>query len=147
MKKQVLIVGGGEVGGSLAGLLLDWGHSTVLLELREDAVALWQGRLPGARVLQGDGTDPEALEAAGIRETDILAAVTRSDQVNLTVASLARFEFEVGRTVARVNVPRHAWMFTSGMGVDVALNQAEVLAHLIVEEAGGGSSAQSDELT
>ena len=38
------------------------------------------------------------------------------------------------RTLARVHTPKHAWMFTPAMGVDVALNQADVLAHLIAEE-------------
>jgi len=135
MTKKVLIVGGGEVGGHLAGLLLEWGHRPVLLELRSDAVASLRSSLAGAKVVQGDGTDPEALEAADIRWADILAAVTGSDQVNLTVASLARFQFRVGRILARVNGPRHAWMFTPEMGVDVALNQAEMLAHMIVEQA------------
>jgi trk system potassium uptake protein TrkA len=36
--------------------------------------------------------------------------------------------------MARVHTPKHTWMFTPAMGVDVALNQADVLAHLIAEE-------------
>jgi trk system potassium uptake protein TrkA len=54
--------------------------------------------------------------------------------VNLVVTSLARFEFQVPRTIARINNPKNAWMFTPDMGVDVALNQAELMAHLIAEE-------------
>jgi trk system potassium uptake protein TrkA len=54
--------------------------------------------------------------------------------VNLVVTSLARFEFGVPRTIARVNRPHNAWLFTEAMGVDVALNQADLMAHLIVEE-------------
>jgi trk system potassium uptake protein TrkA len=50
------------------------------------------------------------------------------------VTSLACFGFQVPRTLARVHTPKHAWMFTPAMGVDVALNQADVLAHLIAEE-------------
>ena len=38
------------------------------------------------------------------------------------------------RTIARVKNPKNAWMFTPEMGVDVALNQADLLGHLIVEE-------------
>ena len=47
------------------------------------------------------------------------------------ITNLARFVFHVPRTLARVHTPKHAWMFTPAMGVDVALNQADVLAHLI----------------
>ena len=134
MSKTIVIVGGGEVGHHLAGLLLSWGHHPTLVEQRPAVVQRLKTR-GGAPVVEGDGTDPEILERAGIRSADILAAVTGSDAVNLTVASLARFQFVVGRTLARVNVPRHAWMFTSELGVDVALNQAEGLAHLIVEKS------------
>jgi trk system potassium uptake protein TrkA len=64
----------------------------------------------------------------------VVAAVTGSDETNLTVASLARFEFRVPRVIARVNDPRNAWLFTAEMGVDVYLNQADLIAHLIAEE-------------
>jgi trk system potassium uptake protein TrkA len=85
-------------------------------------------------VTVGDGTDPAVLEAAGVRQAHVVAAVTGSDATNLVITNLARFVFHVPRTLARVHTPKHAWMFTPAMGVDVALNQADVLAHLIAEE-------------
>jgi trk system potassium uptake protein TrkA len=84
--------------------------------------------------VQGNGTDPIVLEAAGIRQADVVAAVSRADETNLVITSLARFEFNVPRTIARVNNPKNAWLFTPEMGVDVALNQADLMAHLIAEE-------------
>jgi trk system potassium uptake protein TrkA len=63
-----------------------------------------------------------------------VAAVTRADETNLVITSLARFEFNVPRTIARVNNPKNVWLFTPEMGVDVALNQADLMAHLIAEE-------------
>jgi len=76
----------------------------------------------------------EILEAVGIHQVDVLAAVTGADEDNLVATSLARFEFNVPRTIARINNPKNAWMFTSEMGVDVALNQADLMGHLIAEE-------------
>ena len=73
----------------------------------------------------GSGTDPVVLETSGIHQMDVVAAVTGKDEVNLVAASLARFEFNVPRVIARVNNPKNAWMFTDDMGVDAALNQAE----------------------
>jgi trk system potassium uptake protein TrkA len=84
-------------------------------------------------VTVGNGTDPAVLEAAGIRQAHVVAAVTGTDATNLVITNLARFVFHVPRTLARVHTPKHAWMFTPAMGVDVALNQADVLAHLIAE--------------
>jgi trk system potassium uptake protein TrkA len=93
-----------------------------------------QQDLPAEVVVIGNGTDPNLLEAAGIRQAQVVAAVTDEDETNLVVASLARFEFGIPRTIVRVNNPRNAWLFTPEMGVDVALNQADLMAHLIAEE-------------
>jgi len=60
--------------------------------------------------------------------------VTGSDETNLVITSLGRFEFDVPRVIARINNPKNAWLFTPEMGVDVALNQSEILASLTAEE-------------
>jgi len=64
--------------------------------------------------------------------------VTGRDETNLVVTNLSRFEFNVPRTIARVNNPKNDWMFTEDMGVDVALNQADLMVHLILEEMSMG---------
>lgn len=131
---NVMIVGGGKVGAELARLLLAGGHMIRLLEPRPEVRTRLQHELPAQTIVGGSGTDPRVLEAAGIRTTDVVAAVTGADEVNLVVASLARFEFGVRRTIGRVNNPKNAWLFTTEMGVDVALNQAELISHLIVDD-------------
>jgi trk system potassium uptake protein len=74
------------------------------------------------------------LEAAAIRQAALVAALTGADETNLVVTSLARFEFGVPRTIARVNNPKNAWLFTVEMGVDVALDQADLIAGMIMKE-------------
>ena len=74
------------------------------------------------------------LEKAGIQKAQVLAAVTGSDETNLVITSLGRFEFNVQRVIARINNSKNAWLFTPEMGVDVSLNQAEILARLTAEE-------------
>lgn len=134
----VIIVGGGKVGAHLATLLLGGGETVRLIEERRDEIPHLQRDLPLEAVQHGSGTDPLVLEAAGIRQANVVAAVTGSDEINLVVANLARFEFGVKRVITRVNDPKNAWMFTPRMGVDVALNQADLLAHLIAEEMSVG---------
>jgi trk system potassium uptake protein TrkA len=132
--KRVLVVGGGKVGTYLASLLLADGHSVTVIEGRSEEFPRLQQYLPAKVHVEGNGTDPLVLEAAGIRQADVVAAVSRADETNLVITSLARFEFNVPRTIARVNNPKNAWLFTPEMGVDVALNQADLMAHLIAEE-------------
>jgi len=130
----VVIVGGGRVGSALAMLLLAAGHRVTVVEERREVLERLRSELPADAIVPGSGTDPALLDDAGIRQAQVVAAVTGADEVNLVVTSLARAEFGVPRTIARVNHPRNAWLFTPEMGVDVAVNQADLIAHLIAEE-------------
>jgi trk system potassium uptake protein TrkA len=130
----VIVVGGGRTGSHLAGLLLAGGHTVRVVEDRPDVVELLRRELPAEVVVPGDGADPDVLERAGVRGAAVVAAVTGEDEDNLVVATLARFEFSVRRVIARINNPRNAWRYTSEMGVDAALDQADLMAKLIAEE-------------
>jgi trk system potassium uptake protein len=130
----VIIVGGGNTGSYLAKLLLDAGHTVRVVEERPLVLEKMVGEIPTESILVGDGSSPQVLEAAGVLKANVLAAVTGSDETNLVVTSLARFEFNVPRVIARLNNPKNVWLFTPEMGVDVALNQADILARLVAEE-------------
>ncbi len=130
----VMIVGGGKVGSYLAELLIADGHRVRVLESRPEVVEKLKHELPEEIIVYGDGADPKVLDAAGIRSANVVAAVTGDDEDNLVVSTLARFEFDVPRIIARVNSPKNVWLFTPQMGVDVALNQADLMARLIAEE-------------
>ena len=130
----VIIVGGGNTGSHLAKILLDGQHTVRVIEERPTLLEKLGTELPSEIIITGDGSAPTVLEKAGIDKALVLAAVTGSDETNLVITSLARFEFNVPRIIARVNNPKNAWLFTKEMGVDVALNQADILAHLVAEE-------------
>ena len=130
---KVMIIGGGKVGTYLANYLLSEGHDVRLIELRPEEKPRILLDVPEKAIYLGNGTDPDVLEAAGIRKMDVIAAVTGQDEVNLVATSLARFEFMVPRTIARTNHPKNAWMFTDVMGVDSAVNQADLIAALIAQ--------------
>jgi trk system potassium uptake protein len=130
----VIIVGGGNTGSYLATILLEAGHSVKVIEERPAVLERMKNEISSKVIIEGDGSSPQVLEAAGIGKAQVLAAVTGNDETNLVVTSLARFEFNVPRVIARLNNPKNAWLFTPEMGVDVALNQADILARLVAEE-------------
>lgn len=130
----VLIVGGGKVGSHLASLLLEQGHRVRVVDNRERVIERLREELPADSLAVSDGSDPEVLDAQKAGEADVLAAVTGDDEANLVITTLGRQEYRIPRTIARVNNPKNAWLFTPEMGVDVALNQADLIAHLIAEE-------------
>lgn len=135
---NVMIIGGGKVGEYLTEHLIGFGHRVKLIEVDRGDYKHLQETFSKDVVTLGNGTDPEVLEANGIRTMQVVAAVTGLDETNLVVSSLARYEFEVPRIIARVNHPKNAWMFTGEMGVDVALNQADLIATMIAEEMSVG---------
>lgn len=130
----VIVVGGGNTGSHLARLLLDAGHKVKVIEQRPIPLEKLRKEIPIDSIMVGDGSSPLTLEQADVSSAHALAAMTGADDTNLVVTSLARFEFNVPRVIARINNPKNAWLFTADMGVDIALNQADVLAHLIEEE-------------
>lgn len=131
---KVVVIGGGQVGSYLANLLLSNGHEVKIIEHREKVFAKLENELPKEVLLFGNGSDPVVLEKAGIEDAQVVAAVTGADEVNLVVSTLAKMEFAVPRVVARVNNPKNAWLFNSSMGVDVGVNQADLMGHFVVEE-------------
>ncbi len=130
----VIIAGGGRTGAQLATMLVQADHRVHLVEERQDVLDRIHQELPTEVIYQGDPTDPKMLENAGIREADVLAACTTSDADNLVLCFLAGEIYGIRRTIARINNPRSAWFFDKKFHVDVALNQADLMAKLIAEE-------------
>jgi trk system potassium uptake protein TrkA len=130
----VLIAGGGRTAAQLATLLLQQDHHVRLVEHRDVRLCHLHRELPTEVIYEGDATDPQVMEQAGIRKADVLAACTPDDAENLVLCFVGRTRFGVPRTIAQINNPRNAWLFDGTFHVDVALNQSEILASLIEEE-------------
>ena len=130
---NVIIVGGGFTGVYLAKLLIENHCSVKVLENRAKVFEKLQQDLSTEYIVNGSGTDPDMLESVGISAADVFVSVTDEDEVNLVASTIAKFEFGVPRVIARVNNPKNAWMFNASMGVDNGINQADLMAHLIIE--------------
>lgn len=130
----VIVIGGGNTGSQLAKFLLEAGHTVRVIDERPAVLEKLGTEIPQEMILDGDGSSPTILEKAGIQKAQVLAAVTGSDETNLVITSLGKFEFKVPRVIARINNSKNAWLFTPDMGVDVSLNQAEILSKLTAEE-------------
>lgn len=130
----VIIVGGGRTGTQLASVLLAQNCQVRLIEHRRDLLARLHRELPTEVIYEGMATDPATLEQAGVRQAQVMAACTTNDAENLALCFIARSRYGVNRTIARINNPRHAWLYDQKFHVDVALNQADLMARLIAEE-------------
>ncbi len=134
----VIIAGAGRVGAQLAKMLLNQDYDVRLIDNRKEILARVHKELPTEMIFEGDPIDPIILEKAGINEAQVTAACTTSDETNLAFCYYVREKYHVNRTIARVNNPKNAWLFDQKFHVDVALNQADILARLIEEEMSMG---------
>jgi len=130
----IIIVGGGKVGYHLAKALAANHHTIALIEEDMKTCKEIAEELENVLVVHGDGCDLKNLEEAGIRRTDVLAAVTGEDEDNLIICQLGKEYFQVPRTVARVNNPKNEATFNE-LGVDVPVNSTSIIARIIEEEA------------
>ena len=133
---RVVIAGAGSVGRSIARELLRNGHHVLLVDRDADGERVQ--KVPDAAWLQADACEIEALSEAGLAECDVVVAATGDDKVNLVLSLLAKTEFGVPRTVARVNNPKNEWMFDESWGVDVAVSTPRLMTALVEEAVSVG---------
>ncbi len=134
----VIIAGGGRTGAQLARSLISGDHTVHVIDYRKDVLARIHKELPTEVIFPGNPMDCLVLEQAGIKNANVFAATTTSDEENLALCFMAREKYGVKRTIARVNNPRNAWLFDAKFHVDVAVNHADILSRLIEEEMSMG---------
>ncbi len=128
---RVAIAGAGAVGRSVAQELLDNGHQILLID--KDPKAIKSEMVPDAEWLLADACEMSSLEEAELGRCDVVIAATGDDKANLVVSLLAKTEYAVPRTVARVNHPSNEWMFNEAWGVDVLVSTPRLMSALVEE--------------
>jgi trk system potassium uptake protein TrkA len=107
---KIVIVGCGRIGSKLAHDLSLSGHHVTVIDTNPAAFERLGPGFKGEKIT-GVGFDRDVLVRAGIERADAFAAVTSSDEANITVARLARQMFRVPRVVARVYEPGKAKIY------------------------------------
>ncbi len=98
---KVVIVGAGEVGFHIASRLALEKKDVVVVDKDPVAIRRISDNID-AQVLVGSGSSPVVLEEAGLREAEILLAVTDSDEVNLVACLAANIISPATRKLARI---------------------------------------------
>jgi len=133
---RIVIAGAGSVGRSIARELLGNGHEVLLVDKEPSAIRV--ASVPDAQWLLADACEIASLAEAGLAECDVVVAASGDDKVNLVVSLLAKTEYGVPRTVARVNNPKNEWMFDEAWGVDVAVSTPRLMTALVEEAVSVG---------
>jgi trk system potassium uptake protein TrkA len=85
---KIIIVGAGEVGFHIANRLASENKDVVVIDANPEVLKRLSGSIDVQTVI-GSGSSPAILEEAGIREAEIMLAVTDSDEVNLVACLMA----------------------------------------------------------
>jgi trk system potassium uptake protein TrkA len=101
---KVLIVGAGKVGFHIASHLVRENKDVVIIDKDPAAIRYVSDNID-VQVVNGLGSSPVILEEAGIKEAEILLAVTDSDEINLVACLVANLISPSTKKIARI---RHA---------------------------------------
>ena len=104
---NIVIVGAGRVGQTLAEKLARDGHDVSLIEGDSTKVRALSETLD-VKLLEGNGATAPVLRRAGIEKANLVVAVTDHDEANMVVGLLASFAFDVPRIVVRLREADHA---------------------------------------
>ena len=129
---NIVIIGGGKVGYYLAKTLLSFHHKISIIELKRDTCEKLADEL-NIPVFHGDATKIDILKNAETSKADIVIAVTGQDEENLLACQLAKNNFRVRKTIARVNNPKNTNVFLK-LGVDIPVSSTAVIADMIEQE-------------
>ena len=128
----MIIGGGGDIGYYLTKSLLNQGHEVLLLEKGSARYQALNEEL-GPAVVRGDACEARTMEEVGASRADVIIAVTGDDEDNLVICQMAKKRYKVGRTIARVNNPKHAEIFQK-LGIDLTVSPTQAILALIEVE-------------
>ena len=98
---KILILGAGQVGSTVAESLVSEANDITVVDSDGVKLQQLQDRLD-LRTLTGNASHPSVLEQAGIADSDMLLAVTQSDEVNMLACKIAASLYNTPTRIARI---------------------------------------------
>jgi trk system potassium uptake protein TrkA len=132
---KILILGAGQVGRTAAShLSREPANEVTVVDTNEELLRDVQDRLD-VRAVAGHAAHPSVLEAAGIADTEVLVALTSSDEVNIVACQIAHALYRTPTKIARIRSSEYTareQLFTEGaLAVDVWINPEQLVTEHI----------------
>ncbi len=129
---KIIIIGAGKVGYSLAESLSKSNYDVIIIDKNYAALSKAEENLE-VLCIRGSGVSTSILMEAGIDTTDLLIAVTSSDEVNM-VCCLTAKKLGVKHTIARIRDPEYAKelsLLKEELDLDLIINPEQAAAEEI----------------
>jgi len=131
---KIIILGAGQVGGSLAEHLASEANDITVVDVDENRLRDLRDRLDIGAVT-GEGSHPDVLIQAGIEDADMLIAVTNHDEINMIACRVADTLFRTPTKIARVRATSYLTnraLFESGaIPIDVLISPEQLVSDYI----------------
>lgn len=131
---KIIIIGAGKVGCQIAKTLSSENHDVTLIEKNDTIRQSAQNNLDVLTIL-GNGANVRTLEEAGIKQADMVIAVTSSDEANM-IACMTAKQFDVPQKIARIRNPEYLYanaLSREKLGIDLTINPERATAREIVK--------------
>lgn len=128
--RRVMIVGGGHIAHYLSRMLLDLNIEVRIIEKNPQRCRELCEFLPGALIIEGNGTNHELLLEEGLEHCDAFIGLTGIDEENIILALYAAAK-KAGKVIAKVN-NSDLLDLVSNAGVDSIISPKEITADHIV---------------
>jgi len=127
---KILILGAGVTGGSVAEALASEENDIVVIDYKTELLDALKERLDIATVV-GNAAHPTVLEQAGVRNADIVIAVTDRDETNMLACTIINALYSRPKTIARVRAIdflKHPALFSAnGIPVDIVISPEQIV--------------------
>ena len=132
---KIIILGAGQVGGTLAENLASEANDITVVDLDAGLLGDLQDRLD-IRTVQGYPSFPDVLRRAGADDADMIIAVTESDETNMIACQIAYTLFHTPTKIARVRSAdylRESRIFQQdALPVDMSISPAHLVTEYII---------------
>ena len=132
---RVLIVGGGQVGSLIAQRLTREGNEVTVVEAGHERCLELESQLD-AKIVEGNAVRVRTLRKAGIRDAEMLIAVTDQDEINVLACLIAQAESNVRVKIARIRTHEvdHWRRITAaaGLRIDMIMHPESAIAERIM---------------
>ena len=140
---NILILGAGQVGGTLAEHLASEDFDITLVDTDEARLTELRRRLD-IRTVPGHASRPDVLDLAGAKDADMLIAVTPNDEVNMVACQVCYSMFRTPMKIARIRADAYqarshlddeeeTFFSREHMPIDVLINPERVVTEQIAE--------------
>ncbi len=142
--KRVTLLGGSRIAMYLTWELERNNTKVCIVEMMHKECTVLADELPGAMIIEGDGTDANLIQSEGIFNVDAFVSLTGRDEENLLMAATAR-RAGVPKTIAKMTRPNYMELVREA-GIGSVISPKDIVANQITRYVRSLANSEGSEI-